>query len=447
MGCPSSLPLDRTSGANYCNDEIRSKICGEKALRSNVGLHASTTYGHCNRGDSCLTSIFLALALTGQQCQVINGRQVCSVPSRATVRTSAIDPSYAAVVVRIENHQGGSTGYGSGVILTESGLVLTCRHLFEQGVGKLIVRRSNGEAWGAKFLMTDPQHDLGAVQIRPDGLGTLPKVRYALAQTDQAVIVGFPGSGLAATARVGRYVQTANVFYGVDSPHGVSGGPVFRPGTLDLVGVQWGADGRSSVVTSIDVVRRFLMQPTCFRFFRRQPKQINVNVNGAIPVAITPAPVVTPEPTPTPVVQQPGLITAPTVTVPGATGPPGPKGETGALGPAGPPGSPGAGLPGPQGPQGATGPVGQAGPAGAAAPAMPPALIHMVTLKNGAIQLDSNGSPVEQYFRGVPGTDPVSGKPVTLYNIGLESDISLNPTPSAVPTAPIPAPPPLTPAK
>jgi hypothetical protein len=380
-----------------------------------------------------MNGVLIALALAGQ-CQVVNGRQVCAIPSRMTSRTSAIDPAYSAVCVRIENHQRNSTGYGSGVILTDTGLVLTCRHLFEQGVGKLIVRRSDGTAWGAKFLTTDPNNDLGAVQIRPDGLGTLPKVRYALNQTDQAVIVGFPGSGLAATARVGRYVQTANVFYGVDSPHGVSGGPVFRPGTLDLVGVQWGADGRSSVVTSIDVVRRFLMQPTCFRFFRRQPKVVNVNVNGAIPVAVTPAPAVTPEPTPTPVVTQPQIITAPTVTVPGATGPPGPKGETGASGPAGPPGSSGAGLPGLQGPQGATGPAGQTGAPG---PQVLP-LIQMVTLKNGAVQLDSNGSPVQQFFRAVQGTDPNTGQPAMVYKIGLESDISLNPTPSAVPTPPTP---------
>jgi Trypsin-like peptidase domain len=384
-------------------------------------------------------SLVLALALTGQQCQVINGRQVCPAPVYSQVErlptarvigpTSAIDPAYAAVCVRIENHQGASTGFGSGLILTDTGLVLTCRHIFDAGVGQIIVRRSDGTAWAAKFLTTDPANDLGAVQIRPPG--QIPKVRYADSQPAQAVIVGFPGRGLAATARVGRYEQTANVYYNVNSPRGVSGGPVFRPGTLDLVGIQWGADGRSSVVTDIMAVRRFLMQPTCFQFFRRQPKVINVNVNGlgTTPVVTAPPVAVTPEPTPTPVVTQPQIITAPTVTVPGAPGAPGV------------PGAPGKdGVPGAPGKDGAPGAPGKDG--GVVAPP----LLQIAIMKNGVSQLDANGQPITKTYRPVATTDPTTGAPVTMYKVGLEPDTILHPTPSSPTTTPASVPSPPTPA-
>ena len=207
-----------------------------------------------------MTAFILALALMGQQCRYVNGQLVCTQPSASRVVSTAqsIDPSYAAVCVRIENDGRNSTGYGSGVILTPTGLVLTCKHIFRGGVGQLTVRRSDGRSRPATFVAVDPVHDLGAIAISSPG--PIPKVRYASEQPSEAVIVGFPGKGLVATAKVGRYLETANVSYGVNSPHGVSGGPVFRNGTLDLVGVQWGADGRSSLVTSIMDVRRFLMQ-------------------------------------------------------------------------------------------------------------------------------------------------------------------------------------------
>lgn len=341
-----------------------------------------------------MITVALALALIGQQ-NCPGG--VCPIQ-----RPTTLDPAYAAVVVRIENHQVGSTAYGSGVILTETGLVLTCRHIFEGGTGSLIVRRSDGRGWRARFLATDPNADLGAIQI--GDVGTIPHVRYANTQADRAVIVGFPGSGLAATARMGKYEQTANVFYGVNSPHGVSGGPVFRPGTLDLVGVQWGADGRSSAVTSIDVVRAFLSSPTCFRFFRRQPKQINVNVSGTAPVAVPPV-TVTPDPAPvlTQPIPNPGIAEGPTpAPVPVVTGPVGPTG--------------------PQGP------VGPAGPAATLSVADLPAIEINALNPDGTAQIDATtGQPVRKLYRVTTTTDPVTGKAVPAWKISIGTSVPLSP--------------------
>ncbi len=398
-----------------------------------------------------MISLILALAIGQQNCP--GGACLVERPptSRVIGPTASIDPSYAAVVVRIENHRVGSTAYGSGVILTQSGLVLTCKHIFRcepcnqiekqtgqsvncnhtSGIGRLIVRRSSGESWLAAFVATDPQYDLGAVQI--SSLNGLPVVRLARTQPFSAVIVGFPGDGLIATARVGQYVQTANVFYGVDSPHGVSGGPVFWPGTLHLCGVQWGADGRASAITSIDAVHGFL-RTCCLKFFRRQPRQINVAVNSPIPVAVTPVPAVIPEPAPLPV--QPVGGPAPVVVAgpQGIQGFQGPQGATGQKGDKGDPGATGA-----TGLTGATGATGANGRDGAAAPApvipAPPALMIGI-LKNGALVSQKTYLPV---------TDSATGQ--LAYQVVLEPDTLLHPTPSSPSAAArkIPPPPALNP--
>jgi thiol-disulfide isomerase/thioredoxin len=184
--------------------------------------------------------------------------------------------------------------------------------------------------------------------------------------------------------------------------------------------------------------------------FRGNSGSVNVNVNpeppfNPPPATTTPTPSVVAPPAAISPVSPPVTTPAPeqaqppagaVVTIPGPTGPRGPMGPVGPVGAAGPQGSTG-----PPGQIGATGP---AGSPGTPAPTPLPTLIQMVTLKNGAVQIDSTGAPVQQFFRAVPGTDPTPGptfgQPVLIYKIGLESDISLNPTPAAVPTPPAPTP-------
>ena len=243
-----------------------------------------------------MNGFILTLALVGQQCGP-NGCLPERVPTSRVVgpvvRTAAVaDPGYTSVVVRIENRQPDSIRYGSGVILTETGLVLTCRHIFRGGVGQLVVRRADGQAWNARFVAVDPINDLGAVTIGP--VSGIPRVRYLREAPTEAVIVGFPGSRLMMTARLGRYQETSNVFYNVNSPFGVSGGPCFQPGTLALGGVQWGADGRSSAVTPITAVREFLGRIGRAFFGRRQPS-INVTQVSSGPMEAVPITAFEPE--------------------------------------------------------------------------------------------------------------------------------------------------------
>ncbi len=305
-----------------------------------------------------MTGLILALSLLAQ-ADCPNGK--CPIPStrgnRAAYSTDSIPSSgsYAQIVVRIANDTGRSISYGSGVILTRSGLVLTCKHIFRDGVGKLTVWRSDGSSWRGTFLAADKQDDLAAVSI-PDP-GPVPEIWYATQQPTQATLIGFPGGGKSALATGGDYRRSESVTYGMPALQGVSGGPLFCRGRLVLAGVLWGSDGSTSAYTSIHDVRRFLYSETCLKFFQRRPAINIVNNNNGNPPSS-----VLPEPTPLPVVPAPvqvPVVVPPVAPPVAAVGPPGPIGPTGPAGKDGAPGIPGS--PGPVGPVGATGANGKDG--------------------------------------------------------------------------------------
>jgi hypothetical protein len=308
-----------------------------------------------------MNTLLLAIALASQSCP----GGYCPAPPRQVIpvrRASQAQPgyqtdsipqsgSYAQIVVRIANETGDRTSYGSGVILTRSGLVLTCKHLFRDGVGRITVRRSDGKSWRAKFLAVDKQHDLGAIQIADPG--AIPEIWYAKEQPTMATLIGFPGGGTDAQATTGAY-QPNDVVYGFPAAKGVSGGPLFCRGRLVLAGVLWGSDDRTSVLTSIDDVKKFLVQPTCFPFFRRPNGPIQI-VNNNPPAAVPGT--VLPEPTPLPVTPTPIAVPVVTPVPPASNGTaPAPAVIQGPEGPAGKDGKPGIngkdGLPGPAGKDG-----------------------------------------------------------------------------------------------
>ncbi len=286
-----------------------------------------------------MISLLLALSLLAQ-ADCPNGK--CPIPStrgnRAAYSTDSIPSSgsYAQIVVRIANDTGRSISYGSGVILTRSGLVLTCRHIFRDGIGTITVWRSDGSSWRAKYLGADKQDDLAAVSISDPG--NIPEIWYATQQPQTATLIGFPGGGKSALATGGDYRRSESVTYGMPALQGVSGGPLFCRGRLVLAGVLWGSDGSTSAYTSIHDVRRFLYSETCLRFFQRRPAINIVNNNGGSPPSS-----VLPEPTPLPIAPAP--VQVPVVVPPIAPPTPialkGDKGDTGATGANGADGKPG----------------------------------------------------------------------------------------------------------
>lgn len=227
-----------------------------------------------------MTDLLLALMI-GQcgpaGCPVVaQPAAVYTVPSPAYViaAQAAIppQPQYEQVLVRVSNNLGDRTHTGSGVILTRSGLVLTCRHIWDEGVGKITVRRPDGRAWEGRLVTTDDREDLSAVQIADPG--PIPKIRYAIEQPVDAVLVGFPGGGRFPVIKEGIRL-TQSVRYSFVAEDGDSGGPIFAPNSLILSGVVWGSTGRMSYATDWYGVNSFLKR-RCFSFFNRNNSPNNL---------------------------------------------------------------------------------------------------------------------------------------------------------------------------
>jgi len=73
-------------------------------------------------------------------------------------------------VCRIHNQLTGFNNIGSGTLIDKTddsreGLVLTCAHLFREGVGNVVVEFANGTTHGAKLIDIDRQADLAALAI------------------------------------------------------------------------------------------------------------------------------------------------------------------------------------------------------------------------------------------------------------------------------------------
>jgi S1-C subfamily serine protease len=89
-------------------------------------------------------------------------------PTTTVAQTdSDIAALYAAVrpsVVRITGQGGGGGGLGSGVVIDEQGHILTNYHVIED-FDEISVRFSDGSAFSAEVVGTDPGNDLAIIQV------------------------------------------------------------------------------------------------------------------------------------------------------------------------------------------------------------------------------------------------------------------------------------------
>lgn len=301
--------------------------------------------------------LIVSVSALGQNCP--NG--TCPLPQRAYVRPAqivAVPTGLSRSIVRIENRHRSIAGIGSGTIVAvreRHTMILTCRHLFSDGVGDISVSvPGQPQKYAALFLAADPRNDLAAVYIRTQpGLVAVP---VAERQTSiQVTHIGYPG-GYGPVAKVGRFLfgpEQSNVFYSFTPVDGDSGGAVVDSNG-QLVGVTWGRGQGDGAATDLAAVRVFLASPTCSRYFPfgRRPN-VNVVVNQSVPAATSPQilpPSVSVDPLPpTPPASPQPLFSS-------VKGDPGPQGPPGAQGPQGPTG--------PIGPQGIPGPAGSSGPPG-----------------------------------------------------------------------------------
>jgi S1-C subfamily serine protease len=167
-----------------------------------------------------------------------------TLPSAAARAYDVIRPSVVRVNGLGHDHEGEEDavrGIGSGVVILDSGVILTNLHVVS-GARRLQVVFHDGSQSEAAVVRTQPEHDLAVIRAAtvPDDLvaATLTSTRD-LAPGDEVVAVGFPfGIGPSVTAGVvsglrrefrspeGQQVLTNLIQFDAAANPGSSGGPL-----------------------------------------------------------------------------------------------------------------------------------------------------------------------------------------------------------------------------
>jgi len=177
--------------------------------------------------------------------------------------------TWSDVAVRVENRVGNISEVGSGTIVAGNGqtaLVVTVKHMFHSGVGRLTVERTDHHLFEARCLGTSRYADVAALEIADPGIRTL---KIATAQAPAATLIGFGGTHRA-WKHSGQFVEQTSdgtVFYSFFPIPGDSGGGVFD-NSGRLVGVAWGNDGESGAVVPLSDLRRALASPKLEHFWQ-----------------------------------------------------------------------------------------------------------------------------------------------------------------------------------
>ncbi len=184
--------------------------------------------------------------------------EIIWTPSPPPQQEKAPLASHFSATVRIRNDIGRIVEGGSGVYVQDSGyvFVLTCAHLFSDGVGNVTVRFSDGKTVKATLLDRDVIWDMAILKvpahkgIKPAMLSTtLPKQGDVLAscgygpndtfKVNRGRMLGYTGPG-------GQHTKNHWLNLTGPSRSGDSGGPIF---TSDgkVAGVLWGTTGSTTM--------------------------------------------------------------------------------------------------------------------------------------------------------------------------------------------------------
>lgn len=172
----------------------------------------------------------------------------------------------AAQDVRVLNYDAAGCSVGSGTLVdvrNGRGLVVSCDHLFSDGVGRVVVQFADGRSHGALVVARDGGADLSALEIA-DPRATPSGVDFDVSAGEPLTLRGFGGDG-AFREFTGAVTGTSvgaggqqNVDVAGLNRHGDSGGGVFDARGR-LVGVQWGNDGvGATTCTTGEPFRRFV---------------------------------------------------------------------------------------------------------------------------------------------------------------------------------------------
>jgi len=235
-----------------------------RSKRNRQRRHTVTIAGYLTAIASCWLGSMAALAaepVTRPLPPVIHAERPSGLPEpvpRSAADLRAIETRVRPIVDRVRQCTVGiivGDAQGSGVIVSEHGLVLTAAHVVMTPRRKVIVVLSDGRHLEAHTLGVNVGTDCGAVQIADPGPFPACKLSdmQALRVGDWCVATGHPGGyqeGRSPVLRLGRVVEFHSGMLHSDCPllGGDSGGPLF-----DLNGNVIGIHSRIGARTSLNL--------------------------------------------------------------------------------------------------------------------------------------------------------------------------------------------------
>lgn len=202
----------------------------------------------------------------------------------ALVGMAGAEPRGAAC--RVHNRLASSTSVGSGTLVDRTddgrqGLVLTCAHLFTEGVGEVVVSFPAGKTHGAKLVAIDRDADLAALAISNPAT-ECATIDFTWERGERVQACGFGPDGNYRCASGPIVGETAgrgqtSALIGAPVRSGDSGGGVFDA-EGHLVAVVWGEAEGVTYASAGEPLRAFMD-----RVLGRRTRQVYSCPGGVCP--------------------------------------------------------------------------------------------------------------------------------------------------------------------
>ncbi|GAB6164261.1 hypothetical protein JCM19992_02610 [Thermostilla marina] len=214
----------------------------------------------------------IACAAAWGRCDSARGQCVggtCRVPAVQGESTAAPPVSIDRnAIVRVVNRTGPFSSYGSGAVVGASDAhawVLTCAHLFAEGIGETSVLFPDGSRRLARVRLLDRQWDVALLETPPLVVTPLSLAERAPQAGEVLYTCGYGSDGRLvfrsgkALGYVGQGTLPGRETLAVSGAarEGDSGGPVLDARGR-VVAVLWGTDGSRSVGTYCGRLRRLI---------------------------------------------------------------------------------------------------------------------------------------------------------------------------------------------